>query len=278
MLYFGLFYSITLILFGLSKHARQRYGGAACVLLTAAFIGYTSWEFFAAAIAYVALTAWISEQRVSTTLRWIRNTAWLLGSTALIIHAMPGYEGLLLAEQVVLKPDSTATNLYFNHDKVLVAWSLLNFIPLFRHSGLARPLKPLWLMPLSITLGTAAVLALAVSLGLISWQPTWTPWFWVFAAGNLLNTCITEELLFRGLLQRQLQRHLTPLLALVAAALLFGITHLPGGWAYAAVATLAGGVYGLSYYWTGRVAWAVLIHWLLNLSHFILFTYPLSAV
>lgn len=100
----------------------------------------------------------------------------------------------------------------------------------------------------------------------------------MFAAANLLNTCITEELLFRGLLQRQLQRHITPLLALVATALLFGLVHLAGGWAYVGVATLAGGLYGLVYYWTGRIVWAVLVHWLLNFSHFMLFTYPLSAV
>ncbi|WP_151705549.1 CPBP family intramembrane glutamic endopeptidase [Nitrincola alkalilacustris] len=277
MLYFGLLYSTALILLGLSKHAQLRYGGAAFILLTAAVIGYSSWMFFAGAIAYIALTAWMLEQTVPTVLRWIRYALWFLASTALVVHAMPGYEGLLVAEQVVLKPGSAATNLYFNHDKVLVAWSLLNFIPMFRQSTSPRPLKPLWLMPLIITLGIAAALTLAVNLGLINWQPVWTPLFWIFAAGNLLNTCITEELLFRGLLQRQLQQRLTPLLALAAAALLFGLAHLAGGWAYVGVATLTGVLYGLVYYWSGRVVWAVLVHWFLNLSHIMLFTYPLSA-
>ncbi|WP_409522938.1 hypothetical protein [Nitrincola sp. MINF-07-Sa-05] len=119
--------------------------------------------FFAGAIAYIALTAWMLEQALPTVLRWIHYALWFLASVALVVHAMPGYEGLLAAEQVVLKPGSAATNLYFNHDKVLVAWLLLNFIPMFRQSAPPRPLKLLWMMPLAIMLGITAALTLAVS-------------------------------------------------------------------------------------------------------------------
>lgn len=276
MLTFGLFYSTTLILIGLSNRAQLRYGGAALILLAAATVGYTTWVFAAVAFAYIGLTAWMVEQAVPTAVRWARYGLWFLASAALVIHAMPGYEGLVVADYVLLKAGSTYTDLYFNHDKVLVAWSLLNFIPLFRLSLTPKPLTPFWPIPLALTLGIAATLTLAVTLGLINWQPGWTPWFWVFAAGNLLNTCIAEELLFRGLLQRQLQKRLAPLLALAVAAVLFGLAHLAGGWAYVGVATLAGVVYGLAYYFTGRVAWAVLAHWLLNLSHLVLFTYPVA--
>ncbi|MFY0664988.1 MAG: CPBP family intramembrane metalloprotease [Natronospirillum sp.] len=277
MLYFGLFYSVALILAGLNSRAQLRYGGAVFILLAAAAVGYITWLFCAVAIAYIGLTVWMVEQSVSTALRWIRYALWFLASAALVVHVMPGYEGLLVAEQVVFKPGSTATNLYFNHDKVLVAWSLLNFIPLFGRSTTPQPLKPFWLTPLAVTLGIALALALAVTLDLIDWQPAWTPWFWLFAAGNLLNTCIAEELLFRGVLQRQLQQRIKPLLAVAIAALLFGLAHLAGGWDYVVVAVIAGGVYGLAYYWTGRIVWAVLVHWLLNLGHFVLFTYPLTA-
>ncbi|MEP4548613.1 MAG: CPBP family intramembrane glutamic endopeptidase [Saccharospirillum sp.] len=274
MLTFGLFYSTALILIGLSNRAQLRYGGAALIVLAAATIGYTTWVFAAVALAYIGLTAWMVEQAVLTAVRWVRYGLWFLASAALVIHAMPGYEGMVVADYVLLKAGSTYTNLYFNHDKVLVAWSLLNFIPLFRQSVTPKPLTPIWLMPMALTLGIAATLTLAVTLGLINWQSGWTPWFWIFAAGNLLNTCIAEELLFRGLLQRQLQQRLAPLLALTVASVLFGFAHLAGGWAYVGVATLAGVVYGLAYYFTGRVAWAVLVHWLLNLSHLVLFTYP----
>lgn len=277
MLYIGLIYSTALILVGLSGRAQLRYGGAGFILLAAATVGYTTWLFFAVAMVYIGLTVWMVEQSVSTALRQIRYALWFLASAALVVHAMPGYEGLLVAEQVVFKPGSTATNLYFNHDKVLVAWSLLNFIPLFGKSATPQPLKPMWLTPLAVTLGIAVALALAVILGLIDWQPAWTPWLWVFAAGNLLNTCIAEELLFRGVLQRQLQRRITPLLAVAIAALLFGLAHVAGSWGYVAVAVIAGGVYGLVYYWTGRIVWAVLVHWLLNLGHFMVFTYPLAV-
>lgn len=43
------------------------------------------------------------------------------------------------------------------------------------------------------------------------------------------------------------------------------------------VAFGAGLLYGLVYLWTGRLVWAVLVHWGLNLTHLLLFTYPMSA-
>ncbi len=116
-----------------------------------------------------------------------------------------------------------------------------------------------------------------VALGLLAWRPGLTPWFAAFAVANLLNTCVAEELLFRGMLQRRLVARLGGALGLAAAAALFGLAHFPAGAGFMAVAAVAGLLYGLVYRWTGRLAWAVLAHWGLNLAHVALCTSPLAA-
>lgn len=277
MLFFGLFYSFALIVFGLCQDSRLRYGGALALLLTAPLVGYTSWEFSSYALGYLLLTAWMVWQPLTPWLRNLRYLCWFLASGVLVLHAVPGDAGLLLAEEVVLKQGSVPTNLYLNHDKVWVAWSLLSWLPMGRLSMALRRPFPRWLVPILLSVAVALVMLVAVGLGLVHWQPALTSWFWVFAVNNLLNTCIAEELLFRGVLQRQLAIRFGWMAALVLASGTFGLVHLAGGWSFVAVASLAGLVYGLAYLWTGRLVWAVLVHWLLNLSHLLLFTYPVSG-
>ncbi|WP_375177347.1 lysostaphin resistance A-like protein [Marinobacter mobilis] len=277
MLAIGIAYSLCLILAGLSRDRRLRYGGALAILVAAVAMGYSSWLFGVYALGYLLLSAWMVEWQARNWLRVVRYGLWVVATIPLLIHQAPGYEGLLVAEHVVLKPGSIATDLYFNHDKVWVAWSLLGWLPLFRQSLTPRRGFLPWLTPFLLFLGMALIMALAQVQGLVQWQPGVAAWLGVFALSNLLNTCIAEELLFRGVVQRQLVIRFGWIVALLVTSLLFGIAHLPGGWGYVLVAGFAGLVYGLAYLWTGRLLWAVLVHWLLNLSHILLFTYPMSA-
>ncbi|WP_108125091.1 CPBP family intramembrane glutamic endopeptidase [Saccharospirillum mangrovi] len=277
MLAFGFFYSLSLIVLGLAQHDRLRYGGAVLVLFVAALIGYTDWLFFAVAFGYVLLTAWMRLKPGPLWLTVARGALWLVISAALFAHAVPGYQGLVVVADTALKANSLPSSLYVNYDKVLVAWSLLAFVPLFKTSLYARPLRWSFATVPALVIAIAVPLALAWQHGLIDWQPGLSAVFWIFAGTNLLNTCIAEELLFRGVLQGRLQRKLGPWPALVLAAALFGLAHIAGGWSYVAVVTLAGLGYGLAYLWTGHLIASVATHWALNLAHFALFTYPLTA-
>ena len=126
-----------------------------------------------------------------------------------------------------------------------------------------------------------ACLGLAVGLGEIALEPKWPELGWLWALNNLLLVCLTEEALFRGYLQEELQRrigdrrHGEPLAIGVAAAL-FGLAHLAGGWSYVLVAGLAGVGYGIAYRYGGLQA-SVMAHFSLNLVHFTLFSYPMLA-
>lgn len=277
MLSFGILYSLSLILFGLSDDPRVRYGGAVAVLLAAAAIGYSSATFVLAALGYVVLTAWMAARAVATWLARLRRVVWFVASLGLVTHTWPGHEALMVAEQAVLKPGSVPMSLLFHHDKVLVAWSLLCWLPLFGASLKPGGDGPAWRLPLLVGGSVAAIMGLAMGLGLLAWQPGLPALFWVFAIANLLNTCLAEELLFRGLLQRWLMHKVRPMAAVAIAGGLFGIAHLAGGVAFVLVASAAGLLYGLVYWWTGRLVWSVLVHWGLNLTHLLLFSYPLLA-
>ncbi|MBB3330718.1 hypothetical protein BDK63_001586 [Halomonas campaniensis] len=261
MLAFGITYSLLLILFGLCAEARWRVGGAVAVLLLAGLVGYATWLFVVLALGYVALTAWMRGQRLPPWLQAARIAVWLVASTGLVLHAWPGYDGLALAEGMVWKEGSLPTGLYFNHDKVLVAWALLGWVPLFGRSlSPPGPLPP-WALSLLVAGGVGLLMALAAALGLIDWRPGLPAGFWVFAVANLLNTCVAEELLFRGMLQRWLMARWGVALALVASSALFGIAHLAGGGAFVLVAFGAGLLYGLVYLWTGPMPVKIVGTW-----------------
>ena len=65
-------------------------------------------------------------------------------------------------------------------------------------------------------------------------------------------------------------------LALVIAALLFGLAHMAAGWHWVLLSGIAGLGYGLAWRFGGLSA-AIATHFGLNLLHFVFFTYPMLA-
>ena len=61
------------------------------------------------------------------------------------------------------------------------------------------------------------------------------------------------------------------------SASLFGLAHLAGGWQYVVVASLAGAGYAVVFQRTARLEMAILTHFAINATHFLLFTYPALA-
>lgn len=129
-------------------------------------------------------------------------------------------------------------------------------------------------------LGTAVVvLMLGLGAGFVDIDPKFTAYTLVFIGTNLLFTCITEEAFFRGFMQQKLSSAMAswksgPYIALLIAAVLFGIAHLRGGPALIVLASIAGAGYGYVYLKSGRIEAAILAHVGLNALHFVAFTYP----
>ena len=220
---------------------------------------------------------------------WINSLAIFFKAAIAICfasHVIPGFHNVLALNTVKVSPASSPFNLYLNFDKTMAAFilaaasgQLLNgFVP-----GDKKALKDTLMISV---LCIAVMIPVATLNGYIHFDPKFHHSFWLWAFNNLLFVCFAEEVIFRGVIQSRLmliarQNSLSPYSAIVVASILYGTLlpgHFQGGIQYMAYATLAGMFYGYAYYRTGRLKSAMLVHFLLNLAHFLLFTYPSALV
>ena len=216
---------------------------------------------------------------------WLRRViVCLFGfySLALAMHLLPGFYNAAVVVEQTVSADAIPFSLYANFDKGLAGLFLLSYffggqarIDYFHN--LQKPKETLIIVILTLCLA----LGLAVLLGLIQIDFK-VPSFWLsFLAINLLFTCVAEEAFFRGFLQRGLSNWLdgkfSLLIAPIFSALIFGLAHIAGGIEYAFVAGVAGLGYGYLFHRTKRIEWSVLCHFMLNVLHLFLFTYPMLA-
>ncbi|MBH0002987.1 CPBP family intramembrane glutamic endopeptidase [Pseudoalteromonas sp. SWYJZ12] len=211
------------------------------------------------------------------------STVFIVSSLALALHWVPDFNNLPIVINERITSDAIAFTLYANFDKAmaglfLCAYFYSNKKTLKADSNKADPLNVKQATLIIITTVLASLTA-ALMLGLVSFNPK-VPDFWLaFMAINLLFTCVAEEALFRGLLQTKLSKIITPtrlaILAPVITAGIFALAHFAGGINYVLVSFIAGLGYGYVFYKTQRLEWAILCHWLVNVCHFFLFTYPM---
>jgi membrane protease YdiL (CAAX protease family) len=194
-------------------------------------------------------------------------------------HAAPGFRNFLLLEDIVLSPGAAPYTMYLNLDKTIVGICILAACvhPLLgKAADWGRALR----RAAPILIANIVVVALiAMALGYLTWQPKWTPLFWIWAASNLFFTCLSEEAFFRGFIQRELGaalqgRPYADAVAIATSAILFGIAHFAGGATYVALGIVAGLGYALVYHRTKSIEMAMLAHFVVNATHFLLFTYP----
>ncbi|MFM7620990.1 MAG: type II CAAX prenyl endopeptidase Rce1 family protein, partial [Alphaproteobacteria bacterium] len=100
-------------------------------------------------------------------------------------------------------------------------------------------------------------------------------------------TIFAEEFFFRFFLQKNLadilqktlpkfsnKKFLNPsIISIIIISIIFGILHLKIGIIFALIAILASFGYGYVYYRTNYIESAILVHFLINLCHFLFFKY-----
>ena len=215
---------------------------------------------------------------------------WQLGLAAaavlalavgLMLHRLPGFHNPRVIDAVRFTPDARPFTLYLNYDKTLIGLFILGWLHTRIHR--LRDWKSMLAVWLPWTTGLIALLmVLSLAMGYLRFAPKFPAESRLWLGVNLFFTCTAEEALFRGFIQAQLQRLWREkrggaTLALAVAAVLFGLAHLAGGWAYVALATVAGLGYGWIYQRTQRIEASILAHFALNVTHFFLFTYPVLA-
>lgn len=211
--------------------------------------------------------------------RWCTVGAVVL-AVLLGLRLVPGFEPLVVATDVQLSPTSSLLTLRASYDKGVAGMLLMALI--VRRSSPER-----WTRAIGI--GFAIGLLTAVPLVGIAWAtggvdfdpklPDLAAW-WV--AINLLQTCVMEEALFRGVVLDRLarawrsRRHHTEV-AVAVSALLFGMAHLGGGLHAVVLASLAGVGYGLAFVRGGGVEAGIAAHFAVNAVHFLGYSYPYAS-
>lgn len=254
------------------------------VLFVAAVVGglidgLLTWS-AVAGLASLWIAAALSAHAHGNVARTVWKLLALAIAAALALHLVPGFANTVVERDVRLSADSALMTIKANFDKGAAGLVLLAYF-------CERPRLSDWPRLIGIGMGVGAVTAavvigLVVAFGPVRFDPKWSPVALAWLPINLFLTCVFEEVLFRGVLQRSMSAALRNLprwrwVPLTVASLLFGLAHAGGGPALILAASLAGVGYGSAYLFTGRIESAVLAHFMLNAAHFFLFTYPYVA-
>lgn len=236
-----------------------------------------------AILLYIALYHGALNLKSSIT-RTISAVFFIVSSLALAIHLIPGFNNLPVVINELITSDAIPYTLYANLDKgmagLFVCAYFFSMNKMAIKKDVSKDIKVNVKQPVIIILSTIlATLIVALILGIVNVNPK-VPNFWLaFMAINLLFTCVAEEALFRGVLQTKLSQLITStrlkIFAPIILACVFALAHFMGGLSYIAVAAVAGFGYGYIFYKTQRLEWAILCHWLVNVCHFFMFTYPM---
>ena len=197
------------------------------------------------------------------------------------LHMILGFNNWLIANQIIISPTSVPYTMFLNFDKPLIGLFILgfsnNYLPLLTNkTAFIKTLQQS--MPINI-LGILLLFYLYRIFGYIKFDLKFNSFFVIWAINNLLFTCITEEALFRGLIQKSINFALKnynfgKYIAIFIGSILFGLMHYHGGLIYIILSSIAGLMYGYIYQITNKIEASILSHFLLNTCHFILFTYP----
>ena len=277
-------YLLLWVAFGSAMLRAPRLVGPACIALSlaaAVVAGIVEW----AGVAVLALFAGACLSAVRAELSTVlRTLAWgvvVILTLALGMNQVPWIHNVLVLDRVFVSASSADFTLYWNYDA--------GFAGVLLYLVCVQPQRnPPWRRALVATgivaiLATAVTLAMTVVVGYNVWDPKWPAILGVWIPSNLLLTCVFEETVFRGVIQRHAAIFLRgrvpapALVALLVASVAFGVAHIAGGMTYVLLSTLAGVSYGAAYHVTGRVEAGMLVHFLLNLTHLFLFTYPFAA-
>jgi len=239
------------------------------------------WQALIFIIFFLGFT-YLSFHAFNTKIKILCGIIVTLLSAMLLLHLIPGFSNWIIVKNLIISPNAISHTLYLNFDKPIAGLFILGVgtLPLLNKRFAILPiLKNTF--PLTI-MGILIICGLSYALGYIKFDLKFTNLFLIWALNNFILVCITEEVLFRGFIQRHLSVGLRKYrfgdyIALLFASLLFGLVHV-GSLIYMLLAGVAGLLYGLVYQKTKCIEASIFTHFLLNTIHFIAFTYPALAL
>lgn len=210
----------------------------------------------------------------------------VLMALAIFSHQLPWFHAPLIGDELVWKADSVPYDFYLNYHKGAAGLCLLVALAGWRQQVPEQEQLRNQRHLLLIIIPVFAGFLLALSADLIQLEVGINANLYGYLAlwmiANLMFTCVAEEVLFRGIVQRGLMliggHRFNPWFIVVGVSLLFGAAHFSGGLVFILVAALMGFAYGAVYYLSGRLLYAILLHFGVNLTHMMFFTYPFAQM
>nr|NGX45752.1 hypothetical protein [Chlamydiota bacterium] len=245
--------------------------------------------YFAGIVAPIALAPIgalvVMHALLKSDLKGVMRLLLFLGAVAvsagLMFHYFPGFKPWIIAKNQHLSPGAIPYTFGLSFDKPFIGLFVLAWgFPLIENvKGFEKMIKAT--LPLTLV-GVLILASLAFFSGLVKWDPKWPALIWLFLPVNLFFVCIPEEAFMRGFIQKELfhwfggKGMLANSGSVLVTALAFASAHyfwvssLP----FLGLVFVAGIIYGAIYQYTKSIEASILCHWLFNITHLLLFTYP----
>jgi uncharacterized protein len=197
---------------------------------------------------------------------------------ALGAHRVPGFHNPILFNAIRITADAGPYTFYLNFDKA--GAGLLLYALLARRATSRSDLRAIASAVLTATPLACLVLAVVgTCIGWFRFEPKFPVFTGPWMLGNLLFVAVAEDCFCRAFIQEPLHRSLRARAGAfwaptLIAAVFFGAIHFAGGWPYVLLASIGGLANAWSYARSRCVEAGVLVHFLTNSAHFLLFTYP----
>lgn len=231
-------------------------------------------------IVLLFCTHWILCTELPNIARLLVITIIILLSLGFSLHLFPDVHNWLLGDALQISANAPSFSYYWNFDKPFIGIFVLGFhLKLLSNKEEIRAILPKTLI-VSI-LSVLLLLGGSLFLHIIQFNPKLPLLTPVWLIGMLFFTVIPEEAFFRGFLQQQLTQAIpnkaAPFIANVMISIIFALMHLfvISNPAYILIVFFASLAYGLVYQITKSIESAIFVHYLVNVLHFIFFTYPI---
>lgn len=207
--------------------------------------------------------------------QYISRILILIFSLALQGHFIPGFYNLLVLSNLQITPDAMPYTMYLNFDKTVTGIIIIGLT--LKLANNCQEWKNLFKQVVYKSPIIILIIFLSFIFNYIKFNPKIPSYLCIWTINNLFFVCLAEEGFWRGFVQESLSKikyQYSEYFALFISAILFGICHYSGGMTYIILATAAGIIYGWIYKVTKRIEASILMHFILNLLHILLFTYP----
>ncbi len=210
------------------------------------------------------------------------------GITAIAIfsfsHQLPNIDNIELLTNIKLSKNSSNFDLWLNFDKPLIACYLLFFA--YNPPRNFSDYKNIFSQTIKLFV---PLLIILLALGTFDNFLVFDPKFpnfeitFLWLIKMIFLTIFAEEFFFRFFIQNSVillfknSKYFSKnseIIGLIFTSIIFGLTHFGQGFVFILLATICGFFYGLIFIRTRYIEASILLHFLINFTHFIFFSYP----